>query len=74
MGVTLGLATRDLTTPSGDTHEPGVVEGHIVSMTARCYSIRIPNGLSVQELHHLYSNSEQFGSKESIKEETPVGL
>jgi hypothetical protein len=73
MGVRLGLATRDLTTPSGDTQEPEVVEEHRVSMTARCYSIRIPNS-RLQELHHLDSNSEQFGSKESIKEETPVGL
>ncbi len=74
MGVRLGLATRDLTTPFGDTHEPEVVEGHrVLSMTARCYSITIPNS-RLQELHHLDSNSEQFGSKESIKEETPVGL
>ena len=26
MGVRLGLATRNLTTPSGDTQEPEVVE------------------------------------------------
>jgi hypothetical protein len=73
MGVRLGLATRDLTTRPGDIQEPKVVEGHIVSMTALWYSIRIPKSL-LQELHHLDSNSEPFGSKESIKEETPVGL
>ena len=28
MGVTLGLATRALTTPTGDTYEPEVVESH----------------------------------------------
>ncbi len=65
MGVRLGLATRDLT-PSGDTHEPEVVEGHRVSMTAGCYSIRIPNSL-LQELKHLDSNSEQFRIRSLIQ-------
>jgi hypothetical protein len=67
------LATRPLTTPCGNTNEPEVVEVHRVSMTAWCYCIRIPNIL-LQGLHHLDSNSEQFGSKESIKEETLVRL
>ena len=49
----------NMTTPSGDTHEPEVVERHGVSMTARCYSIRIPNS-RLQELHHLGSISEPF--------------
>ena len=70
MDVSLGLATLDLTTPSGDTHEPEAGERHWVSMTALYYFMRIPNS-QLQELHHLDSNS---GSKESIKEETPVGL
>ena len=73
MGDTLDLATKDPDTPSGDTSAPEKVERHRVSLTAWRLFKQPSDQDQLQESRHQDTDSK-IESKESTKEDTPVGL